>query len=42
VGQCLTWLVAWIMWTGVRLAGGPYLPVHWRWGYGWRWPRGYS
>ena len=42
VGQCLTWLVAWIMWTGVRLAGGPYLPVHWRWGYGWRWPRGYT
>jgi hypothetical protein len=42
VGQCLITAIAWIMWAGVRLCGGPYLPVHWRWGYGWRWPRGYD
>jgi hypothetical protein len=42
VGRCLITAVAWIMWVGVRLGGGPYLPVHWRWGYGWRWPTGYD
>lgn len=41
-GQCLITVIAWIMWAGVRLGGGPYLPVHWRWGYGWRWPHGYN
>jgi hypothetical protein len=42
IGQCLITALAWIMWAGVRLAGGPYLPVHWRWGYGWHWPHGYE
>ena len=26
-------------WLGVRLGGLGILPVRWRWGYGWRWPR---
>src|SRR5262249_41676176 len=42
VGFCLVWLLGWIMWLGVRLVGGPYLPLHFRWGYGGRWPRGYA
>ena len=42
IGQCLITALAWIMWAGVRLAGGPYLPMHWRWGYGWHWPHGYE
>jgi hypothetical protein len=33
--------VGWIMEKGVRLGGGPLWPIHYRWGYGWRWPRGY-
>jgi hypothetical protein len=27
---------------GVRAGGHPLLPVYWRWGYGWPWPRVYS
>jgi len=42
LGKCAVFIIAWITWAGVRLCGGPYLPVHWRWGYGWRWPRGYQ
>jgi hypothetical protein len=42
VGFCLVWCIAWLMWAGVRICGGPYLPVHWRWGYGWRYPKGYD
>ncbi|HEY3175177.1 MAG TPA: hypothetical protein VGK94_05385 [Candidatus Polarisedimenticolia bacterium] len=26
------------MYKGVRLGGGPELPTHYRWGYGWRFP----
>jgi hypothetical protein len=26
----------------VRVFGHPLLPLPWRWGYGWRWPRGYE
>ena len=33
--------VAPIMYGGVRVFGSPWLPAYWRWGYGWRWPRGY-
>jgi len=31
-----------LMWVGVRLGGTPYLPVGSRWGYGWRYGRGYA
>jgi hypothetical protein len=31
-----------LIWAGVRAAGVPWLPVPWRWGYGWPWPRGYD
>lgn len=30
------------IWLAVRIGGYPLLPLPWRWGYGWRWPRGYS
>lgn len=30
------------MWLAVRLGGHPWLPLPWRWGYGYRFPRGYS
>lgn len=29
------------MYKIVRLFGSPYLPLSWRWGYGWRYGRGY-
>lgn len=35
-------IVAFIMWLGVRIGGHPWLPFPWRWGYGWKYPRGYS
>lgn len=31
-----------LMWLAVRIGGHPLLPLSWRWGYGWRWPRCYS
>ncbi|MBM4442691.1 MAG: hypothetical protein FJ027_19910 [Candidatus Rokubacteria bacterium] len=31
-----------LMYRGVRLGGVPWLPVPWRWGYGWRYPRPYD
>jgi len=32
-----------VMYLGVRVAGVPWLPTPWRWGYGWKdWPRGYD
>ena len=27
-----------IMYHGVQVGGGPELPTHYRWGYGWRFP----
>lgn len=33
--------VAMMMLVGVRIGGTPYLPTHFRWGYGWPYPRGY-
>ena len=33
--------IADMMQAGVRVGGTPYLPTHFRWGYGWPWPRGY-
>jgi hypothetical protein len=35
-------LFAFLMWVAVRLGGHPLLPLPWRWGYGYRWPRGYD
>ncbi len=35
-------MIAWLMWAAVRIGGHPLLPLPWRWGYGWRWPKGYS
>lgn len=35
-------VVAFFMWLGVRLGGHPLLPMSWRWGYGWKYPRPYS
>ncbi|MDP2377806.1 hypothetical protein [Reyranella sp.] len=32
---------AFAMWLAVRLGGHPLLPTSWRWGYGYKWPRGY-
>lgn len=35
--------IAQLMLAGVRRAGGsPYLPTSFRWGYGWKYPRGYK
>lgn len=31
-----------LMLRGVRAGGTPYLPTGFRWGYGWRYPRGYK
>lgn len=31
-----------LMYWAVRVGGSPWLPVWWRWGYGWPWPRGYT
>jgi hypothetical protein len=41
-GHAVVWCIAWLMWAAVRVGGGPYLPWHYRWGYGWRWPKGYE
>jgi hypothetical protein len=30
------------MYRGVRAGGTPYLPTPYRWGYGWRYLRGYK
>ncbi|MGF6183941.1 hypothetical protein ABIB42_005001 [Massilia sp. UYP32] len=35
-------LLSRIMYAGVRLAGGPYLPTSFRWGYGWPYGRAYQ
>jgi len=34
--------IADIMLAGVRVGGTPYLPMRFRWGYGWPYPRGYK
>lgn len=31
-----------LMWIAVRIGGHPLLPFPWRWGYGWKYPRGYQ
>jgi hypothetical protein len=30
-----------LMYLAVRAGGSPWLPTSWRWGYGWRYGRGY-
>lgn len=35
-------IVALLMWIAVRFGGHPLLPFPWRWGYGYKWPRGYD
>jgi len=44
--QCVTAVgapkVAALMKIGVLLGGGPYLPLPFRWGFGWPYPRGYG
>ena len=32
-------VVAFLMYLGARLFAASWVPAHWRWGYGWRWPR---
>jgi len=34
--------IAALMLAGVRVGGTPYLPTHFRWGYGWPFFRGYK
>lgn len=31
-----------VMYLGARLGGHPWLPLPWRWGYGWKWPSGHN
>lgn len=31
-----------VYYAGVRIFGSPYLPVYWRWGFGWPYGRGYE
>ncbi len=33
--------IAMIMYIGVRIGGTPWLPTPWRWGFGYKYPRGY-
>jgi hypothetical protein len=35
-------LIAMLMYLAVRVGGVPWLPLPWRWGYGWKWARGYQ
>jgi hypothetical protein len=35
-------IIAFVMWCAVRVGGHPLLPLSWRWGYGWKFPRGYQ
>ena len=30
-----------VIWAAVRIGGHPLLPLPWRWGFGWKYPRGY-
>ncbi len=45
-GRRLRWESAFafslLMWFGVRIFGHPYWPTPFRWGYGWKYPRGYA
>jgi hypothetical protein len=39
VGANHSKVVAFLMYLGTRLFAASWVPAHWRWGYGWRWPR---
>ena len=34
--------LAWVMEKAVRFGGHPWLPTPWRWGYGYKYPKGYT
>ncbi len=34
--------IAELMLAGVRVGGSPYWPTSFRWGYGWKYPKGYA
>ena len=38
VGADHSEVVALLMYLGTRLFAAPWVPAHWRWGYGWKWP----
>jgi hypothetical protein len=42
IGCFLVRCLAWLIWAAVRIGGGPHLPRTYRWGFGWRYPRGYE
>ena len=42
VGAAASPALSRLMYAGVRLAGGPYLPTPFRWGFGWPAGRGYQ
>jgi hypothetical protein len=35
-------IVGWVMWLGSRAFASPWMPAHWRWGYGNDYPAGYD
>jgi hypothetical protein len=44
MAQCINEKVPYlgsVMHLGVRIGGAPHMPTPWRWGYGWKFPRGY-
>jgi hypothetical protein len=34
-------IIGFAMYVAVRIGGVPWLPLPWRWGYGWKFPKGY-
>jgi hypothetical protein len=35
-------VLARVMYLGVRVGAPPWIPIHWRWGFGWDFPHGYG
>ncbi len=42
VGSRAHIMAGWVMYSGVRVGGGPGYDTPYRWGYGWKTPRGYK
>ncbi len=42
VARCGYPIIAALMYYAVRVGGHSWLPLPWRWGYGYRWPRGHN
>ncbi len=42
VGSRVHFMAGWVMYSGVRVGGGPGYYTPYRWGYGWSTPRGYK